>query len=215
MLSLNIECLCYTLFIKYNEHWQFHTDYKEIGKNEGESYGKEVKNKYGVQKGDIFNYGYLNGCNYYQIIALRGETKIAVREVEQSCVAFDGYYECLAPMKNQWASADVHICEPQISTDSDRKLMIDVNESLLCTKLCAEGWRGNGNHEKSWPEYGIFVENSGRKASIRWKTRFALCFHSCCFLLWLDVEIMKPKMEWKALCRKLKNRQNNLRIRNK
>ena len=24
---------------------------------------KEVKNKYGVQKGDIFNYGYLNGCN--------------------------------------------------------------------------------------------------------------------------------------------------------
>ncbi len=101
---------------------------------------KEVKNKYGVQEGDIFNYGYLNGCNYYQVIALRGETKIAVREVEQSCVAFDGYYECLAPMKNQWASADVHICEPQISTDSDRELMIDVSESLLCTKLYRLAW---------------------------------------------------------------------------
>ena len=101
---------------------------------------KEVKNKYGVQEGDIFIEGYLNGCQYYQVTALRGDTKIALREIEQSCVAFDGYYECLVPMKNKWASCTVHICEPQISTGSDRKLMVDVSEPLLCTKLYRLAW---------------------------------------------------------------------------
>lgn len=96
---------------------------------------KEVKNKYGVQIGDIFNDGYRNGCNYYQVVELRGETKIVVREIEQNCIAFDGYYECLAPEKSKWASCNIHICEPQISTNPDEELIIDVSEPLLGTEF--------------------------------------------------------------------------------
>lgn len=101
---------------------------------------KAVKNKYGIQTGDIFNHGFLNGCCYYQVVELRGETKIVVREIEQNCIAFDGYYECLAPIKNQWASCNVHICEPQIFTNSDRKLIIDVSELLLGTNFYRSAW---------------------------------------------------------------------------
>lgn len=101
---------------------------------------KEAKNKYGVQINDIFIYGYLNGCNYYQVIELCGETKITVREIEKSCIAFDGYYECLAPMKNRWASSIVRTRELQISTDSDRKLLIDVSESVLGMTMYGLAW---------------------------------------------------------------------------
>lgn len=43
-------------------------------------------------------------------------------------------------MKNKWASSSVHICKPQISTNSDRKLIIDVCESFLYTKLYRFAW---------------------------------------------------------------------------
>ena len=61
---------------------------------------KKVENQYGVQVGDIFSENRQN-CNYasfYQVVSLHGESKVEVREIDQICVAFDGYYVGIVPV---------------------------------------------------------------------------------------------------------------------
>lgn len=74
---------------------------------------KTVKNRYGVQVGDIFNIGSYHedggGYSFYQVIALRGETQVAVREIGSQVIAFDGVYEGVVPVPNTWISDDVLI----------------------------------------------------------------------------------------------------------
>lgn len=70
---------------------------------------KTVKNRYGVQVGDIFTREFNDedgGSSYsfYQVIALRGETQVVVRQIEQKVIAFDGFYEGVAPVPDAWIS---------------------------------------------------------------------------------------------------------------
>ncbi len=77
---------------------------KDMGK-------KKVENQYGVQVGDIFSENSLN-CNsssFYQVVALRGESKVEVRKIDQICVAFDGYYKVIVPVPGCWQSPRTHI----------------------------------------------------------------------------------------------------------
>lgn len=67
---------------------------------------KKVENQYGVQMGDIFSDNKQN-CNrafFYQVVALHGESKVKVREIDQICVAFDGYYEGIVSVPGCWRS---------------------------------------------------------------------------------------------------------------
>lgn len=67
---------------------------------------KKVENQYGVQVGDIFSENRQN-CNYasfYQVVSLHGESKVEVREIDQICVAFDGYYVGIVPVPGSWKS---------------------------------------------------------------------------------------------------------------
>lgn len=73
---------------------------------------KEVKNRYGVQVGDIFNLAshYEDGGShvFYQVVALRGETQVAVRPICQKVIAFDGNnYEGEVPLPNVWCSDEI------------------------------------------------------------------------------------------------------------
>ena len=72
---------------------------------------KTVKKRYGVRVGDIFNIGSYHedggGYSFYQVIALRGETQVAVREIGSKVIAFDGVYEGVVPVPNAWISDDV------------------------------------------------------------------------------------------------------------
>lgn len=68
---------------------------------------KQVKNRYGVQTGDIFNWHSLHedfgGYSFYQVVALRGETQVAVREINQKVIAFDGHcHKGVAPLPDDW-----------------------------------------------------------------------------------------------------------------
>lgn len=72
---------------------------------------KKVENQYGVQVGDIFSESRQN-CNYasfYQVVALHGKSKVKVREIDQICVAFDGYYKGIVPVPGSWLSHRTHI----------------------------------------------------------------------------------------------------------
>ena len=72
---------------------------------------KKVENQYGVQVGDIFSENRQN-CNYasfYQVVSLHGESKVEVREIDQICVAFDGYYKGMVPLPGSWPSHRTHI----------------------------------------------------------------------------------------------------------
>lgn len=73
---------------------------------------KQVKNRYGVQTGDIFNWHSLHedfgGYSFYQVVALRGETQVAVREINQKVIAFDGHcHKGVAPLPDDWASDEI------------------------------------------------------------------------------------------------------------
>lgn len=86
---------------------------------------KEVRNKYGVQVGDIFvqercteDHGY---HSFYQVVSLRGETQVAVRRICQKDIAFDGNYdEGVAPLPNKWASDEILIRKVQEGSKDDR-----------------------------------------------------------------------------------------------
>lgn len=72
---------------------------------------KTVKNRYGVQIGDIFDrnpcYEEVYDHYFYQVIALRGETQVVVREIGKKVIAFDGIYEGAAPVPDTWISDEV------------------------------------------------------------------------------------------------------------
>ena len=72
---------------------------------------KKVENQYGVQVGDIFseNRQNCNSASFYQVVALHGESKVKVREIDQICVAFDGYYKGIVPLPGIWPSPRTHI----------------------------------------------------------------------------------------------------------
>lgn len=86
------------------------------GKIRGKDIGKKkAENRYGVQVGDIFSENRLN-CNYssfYQVVALHGESKVKVREIDRICVAFDGYYKGIVPLPGSWRSHRTHILTVQ------------------------------------------------------------------------------------------------------
>lgn len=76
---------------------------------------KKVENRYGVQVGDIFSENRLN-CNnsfFCQVVALHGESKVEVREIDKICVAFDGYYKGIVPLPGIWQSHRTHILTVQ------------------------------------------------------------------------------------------------------
>lgn len=81
---------------------------------------KTVKNRYGVQVGDIFNWKSHHedggGYSFYQVIALRGETQVMVREIGSKVIAFDGVYEGVAPISDAW-----------------------ISDKVLVRKVCADG----------------------------------------------------------------------------
>lgn len=84
---------------------------------------KEVRNKYGVQVGDIFVQKRCFedfGCHtFYQVVSLRGETQVAVRKLCQKDIAFDGHdSEGVAPLPNEWASDEILIRKVQESEHS-------------------------------------------------------------------------------------------------
>ena len=74
---------------------------------------KTVKNRYGVQIGDIFNreshHEDGGGYSFYQVIALRGETQVVVREIRSEVIAFDGIYEGVAPVPDAWISDKIFV----------------------------------------------------------------------------------------------------------
>jgi len=80
---------------------------------------KAVKNRYGVKAGDIFNWKSHHedggGYRFYQVIALRGETQVAVREIDSRVVAFDGIYEGVAPISDSWISDKIFVRKVQSS----------------------------------------------------------------------------------------------------
>lgn len=67
---------------------------------------KQAVNKYGVQVGDIFaqNFYTEDSDTYYffQVIALRGQTQVVVKETESKIIAFDGKYVELVPNPGEW-----------------------------------------------------------------------------------------------------------------
>ena len=83
---------------------------------------KEVKNRYGVKVGDIFcDKRCTNAYFFYKVVALRGETQVAVRRIDKKCIAFDGYYKCIVPLPDAEV-ARVYICK--VRGDQDKPYIV-------------------------------------------------------------------------------------------
>lgn len=109
---------------------------------------KEVKNRYGVQVGDIFNWSSHDedegGYCFYQVVALRGETQVAVRSIRQKVIAFDGHCrEGVVPLPNVWGSDEIlvrKVLEGTGTPGAGLKIFED-GACGACIKVF-EGWLG-------------------------------------------------------------------------
>lgn len=107
---------------------------------------KNVKNRYGVQVGDIFNQQcyYQDGGEYhfYQVTVLRGETQVVVREIDKKTIAFDKYYQKVVPIPNAWISDQVLVRKLHCGSDTSRaRIYIDDgwNSTAWLDNLDSEG----------------------------------------------------------------------------
>ncbi|MCI8614869.1 MAG: hypothetical protein HFJ01_07180 [Lachnospiraceae bacterium] len=124
---------------------------------------KTVKNRYGVQVGDIFR---RHCCHedvryyfFYQVIALRGETQVVVRQIGGKVIAFDRFYERVVPVQNAWASDEilvrkVHAVEKV--PDAEPKTFED-NICSIMIKVSCNGWSGYAHLDKQ-PEKEMYLE---------------------------------------------------------
>lgn len=79
---------------------------------ENKKQAKKMETEHGVQIGDIFSwsrtYEDFSACGFYQVVSLRGKTQVAVREIENAVIAFDGLHqEGIAPIKDSWVNDEI------------------------------------------------------------------------------------------------------------
>lgn len=112
---------------------------------------KSVKNRYGVQVGDIF---YQHRCTeddsyyyFYQVTALRGETQAVVRQIEKRTVAFDGDYEEVVPIPDAWITEQLLIRKVHSGSDTYRA-RINIYDALY-----GSAYLDNLNDKSMYLEY--------------------------------------------------------------
>ena len=104
-----------------------------------------MKNRYGVKVGDIFcDKRCTNAYFFYKVVALRGETQVAVRRIDKKCVAFDGYYKCIVPLPDAEV-ARVYICK--VRGDQDKPYIVVRHSPSPFFGLIVLLWRGK---KHSW-----------------------------------------------------------------
>lgn len=96
---------------------------------------KAAINRYGVQVGNIFTQNYTTEDHtayiFYQVIALRGETQVAVRKILKSRVAFDGRHEQVIPIPDAWASDEILIRKVFSGTEGISQAKINIEKGWL------------------------------------------------------------------------------------
>lgn len=108
---------------------------------------KTVKNRYGVQAGDIFNWKSHHedggGYTFYQVIALRGETQVAVKKIGSKVIAFDGNYEGVVPMPDSWISDEILVRKVH-SSGSTPDAGLKIFEDGICNASIriSDNWLG-------------------------------------------------------------------------
>lgn len=128
---------------------------------------KTVKNRYGVQVGDIFNWESHHedggGYDFYQVIALRGETQVTVRRIESKVVAFDGVYEGVSPVPDAWVSDEIFVRKVQSSGSTpDTGLKMFEDGTCSVSVKISDSWLGYAHLDKkemylSWGR-SVFAE---------------------------------------------------------
>lgn len=130
---------------------------------------KTVKNRYGVQVGDIFNMRSYHedggGYFFYQVIALRGETQVAVREIGSQVIAFDGVYEGVVPVPNAWISDDVLVRKIHVTGNvpSTEQKTFEDNTCSISIKIF-NNWLGYADLDK-------MEEGHSREMYLAWYNR--------------------------------------------
>lgn len=108
---------------------------------------KTAQNRYGVQIGDIFNWKSHHedggGYDFYQVVALRGETQIVVREIKSQVIAFDGVHEGVVPAPDSWISDEILVRKVQ-SGESAPDAGLKAFEDGICSVSIkiSDNWLG-------------------------------------------------------------------------
>lgn len=106
---------------------------------------KTPQNRYGIKLNDIFAQDCSspegNSYNFYQVVALRGELTVAVRRISEKIAAFDGRYESVVPVLDNWVN--------------DEELVRRVQKNEHLDKLYIEP---DKHYFRAYKEDGLFLE---------------------------------------------------------
>ncbi len=71
---------------------------------------KETENRYGVQVGDVFaeksDYEDGTGLGFYQVVRLKGETQVVLKQIDSLCTAFDLHAYVKVPVYDSWTNGE-------------------------------------------------------------------------------------------------------------
>lgn len=90
---------------------------------------KKPQNRYGIKLNDIFVENWTSEdddrYHFYQVVALRGELTVVVRQIYKKSVAFDGRYERVVPVPDAWVTDEELVRRVQEHNSfGERKLYI-------------------------------------------------------------------------------------------